>query len=335
LLGRYRPELANSYDLVQAALASSAFPCVFRPRKESEVFPGNGRIGTLFSDGGLFDNLPFIPALDLLANIQLDYQKRVSIDPIEFLRMRHAAPDLIVVGSLDALAQDDVNRNGPFDDLVTISKRGKLLQNNVKISSFQESSRRIHRQLNTLLDPSSGFTRPADLSLVNGIVNASTLAIYPSNTEHLNPTFAFCASTGFELERVRKSIADGCFQTFAGFVESSGCDEAVQQSVKVLRDRNRIPAIVSRPSDARGASKQDGLCPFFLHSTQTVASHAQKFLVQSAAPQSFKCPFFQASQAPDGDAGKATLNIYSSCIADQVHRDRHVDFCAQRKRGQQ
>lgn len=335
LLGRYRPDLIDSYDFVQAALASSAFPCVFRPRKESEIFPGKGRISTVFSDGGLFDNLPFIPALGLLADVQRDFHKRVRNDPVEFLRARHKAPDLFVVGSLDAPEQQDDSRNGPFDDIVTIGKRGKLLQNNVKITSFQESSNRIHRQLDVLLDPASGFTSPSDPTFVNGIVDAGTLAVYPSNAEHLNPTFAFCASTGFQPVRVRKSIADGCFQTFAEFLlSSSGGRSVAHKSVSVLIQKKRIPSIELRTDGDRSASKRDGLCPFFLHSTQTEASHAHGVLEQSETPRPFTCPFFEAARGSEPETTKAALSIYRTCVGDQDHQLRHAELSKQRKRDQ-
>lgn len=48
--------------LVEALLASSAFPAVFRPRRYSEVYPcdadPSAEIATRFVDGGLLDNLP-------------------------------------------------------------------------------------------------------------------------------------------------------------------------------------------------------------------------------------------------------------------------------------
>src|SRR5439155_8346242 len=56
-----------SYDFHKAALASSAFPGVFATRRESEIFPGRGRSDIYFGDGGTFDNLPFIPAIDVLS----------------------------------------------------------------------------------------------------------------------------------------------------------------------------------------------------------------------------------------------------------------------------
>ena len=66
LLGRDFLTEDPTWDFIFAALSSSAFPAVFSPRSEAEVLPGRGRTDRLFADGGMFDNLPFFPAIEVL-----------------------------------------------------------------------------------------------------------------------------------------------------------------------------------------------------------------------------------------------------------------------------
>ena len=70
VLGRDFLRYDPSYDFIMAGLSSSAFPSVFAPRTESDVVPGRGKSDVYFADGGMFDNLPFMPAIEILREVQ-------------------------------------------------------------------------------------------------------------------------------------------------------------------------------------------------------------------------------------------------------------------------
>lgn len=327
ILGRHRFSPNASYDFVHAALASSAFPAVFAPVRESDVFPGTGRADVLFSDGGMFDNLPYLPAISVLGEIQREHSISRGLDPIRFLRQRHSHPDLFVVGSLEIEAEKDESGEGPFNNLIAITKRAKLLENNVKIRAFEECSNRIHKQLDRLLDPKSLYSVPSNRGFIDGVVDAATLAVYPGDADHLNPTFAFCRSTGFKSWRVQKSIADGCFQTFAKLVESMGPVSSISlaRAVEGLVQSGRLPKIEWSPHKAE---TKRGQCPFFRHSTRTKESQQEGVLILDTAPLPFLCPFYEAWQkmaalSGEGRAEQApssSLAVFHECILDPSHR---------------
>jgi predicted acylesterase/phospholipase RssA len=316
----------GSYDFIQAALASSAFPAIFSPRRESEVAPGLGDASRLFFDGGVFDNLPYIPAIQALADVQRAYRAQTDRDSVEFLRQRHLNPDLFLVGSLDINGEDpdEETGKGPFNNLVAITKRAKILSNNIKIGAFQDTSKRVDAQLKLLLDPNSGYRSPSSQEFIDGIVNAATLPIFPSDADHLNPTFAFCASTGFKPSRVRKSIADGCFRTFARLEEAgSRPDSEVMKKAMDGLKHERIPAI----EWISGQQAQPGLCPFFRHSADERASQDAGTLI-TGETRNFQCPFYAAAQVlsssrvpQEAASARSAFQIYQECIDDDTHKD--------------
>jgi predicted acylesterase/phospholipase RssA len=321
LLGRYNvPGGEGTYNFVEAALASSAFPGVFAPRRESEVFPGAGKVDVLLSDGGMFDNLPFLPAIEVLGAVQRVYRKAKNLDSLEFLRCRHQSPDLFIAGSLNVRPERDDEADATFDDLITIAKRAGSLQDNVKIRDFQDLANTVGGQLDLLLS-SAPEKASLDPDFIDGIVDATVLPVFPVDRNHLNPTFAFCASTGMDPERVKKSIADGCFQTFATFAEAQrtppSSDEYKQpaRSIAKLKELGRIPEI-KWARESGGKITGDGRCPFFRHSADTEKSQAAKVLSQGRLSE-FNCPFY-ATKPPIGHA------IFKSCSRDSVHLDEEA-----------
>ncbi len=117
LLGRRPADHAVPYDFVEAGLSSSAFPCVFAPRRQSNVTPGQGAIDVRYSDGGMFDNLPFLPAIDILSEVQAEYRKtkNTTLSARDFLAHRHACPDLFLAGSLNVNPENDPKDDGKND----------------------------------------------------------------------------------------------------------------------------------------------------------------------------------------------------------------------------
>jgi predicted acylesterase/phospholipase RssA len=321
LLGLYSVGKGQSYDFVQAALASSAFPAIFAPRREADIFPGVGRSDVLFSDGGMFDNLPFIPTLELLADIQrLHRAQTPGIDSIAFLGDRHAKPDLFIAGSLNVPPESEPEDEQAFGDLIAIARRASSLQYNVKIRAFQDSADLVYAEIESLLKavPSGVSLSFRSAALIDGIVEASVLPVFPTDRDHLNPTYAFCASMGLDRERVQRSIANGCFQTFGAFASAQSAEpppDLIQaaRSVGPLQDAGRIPTIAWTGRRRRRAQTK-GCCPYFRHSRERQArkpgepsSHAVGGLVRE-----FLCPFFEAGTPP-------SRAIYEVCCADLKH----------------
>jgi predicted acylesterase/phospholipase RssA len=351
LLGCHPMSHGEHFDFVQGTLASSAFPAIFAPRRESDIFPGTGRIDVLFSDGGMFDNLPFIPAIELMASVQREYweKNKKDLDPIDFLERRHRAPDLFIAGSLNVPPEEDEYGDDDFDDLITIRRRASSLQDNIKIRSFQGTADAVHEEIELILKtvPKKASLDERTIALFNGVVEAEVLPVFPIDRDHLNPTYAFCASVGLKKDRVRRSIVNGCFQTFAALANSQLREpphelRQAKRSIDVLTtpgtspgggpSPRRIPIIWWRPkSKAKG--EKVGLCPYFAHSrsprvprkpgaTWNEAEEA------NAEPRPFVCPFHEAHAA--GAKAKIegaieTGKLYEICRADvkqnKVHRD--------------
>lgn len=319
LLGRELIGERKSFDFVQGTLASSAFPAIFAPRRESDIFPGTGRNDVLFSDGGMFDNLPFIPTIELLAAVQRSHfesacngkaggsPRNSHLTPMTFLAQRHAAPDLFIAGSLNIPPEQDEYHDDDFDDLVTIHRRASSLQDNIKIRAFQEAGDAIHDQVALLIekvDPGTSFDKDTK-NLINGIVEAQVLPVFPSDRDHLNPTFAFCASVGMKKERVERSIVNGCFQTFAALANTQ-----LPEPPPELRQSKRSMDVLVKPAASSGPAgprriplivwqsarkkKLDGACPYFAH-TRRPRTPGENSSNEYEQPQIFKCPFFEAA----------------------------------------
>ena len=287
------------YDFLYAALSSSAFPAVFSPRRASEVFPGWGRHDVRYSDGGMFDNLPFFPAINALHLAQRDESQNFANNPAEmvhYIKDRYENPDLFLAGALNVNPEKFHNHDGPFTYFNQISARAVSLGNNSKIHSFINAAEVGHRQLGKLNNAFQNGAKPAfrDPDFIRTYVNAAVLPVFPADTDHLNPTFAFCKSTGMESERLERSIADGCYQTFKAFSEPS-TSEAVAQSLSRLRAVGRIPEVTPRPRPPKPPKKDDLTCPFFLHKGAT-----------------FQCCF----------AGMDKTDIRRICDKDPMHKEK-------------
>jgi hypothetical protein len=279
------------FDFIQAALSSSAFPLVFAPRRASDVFPGWGRSDVRYSDGGLFDNLPFQPAIDALADVQLEESKDYDAKEIKaYVKDRFENPDLFVAGALDPCPEAAKDADGPFQHLNEIHSRASTLGNNSKIHSFRNWCNLGYKQfsaLNAELERREDGIEFIEPKVVRGYVNGAVLPVFPTDAEHLNGTFAFCKSTGMKDERLVLSVADGCYQTFKAFAEADrDVSEGLKQSLSRLQ--GRVPKISKAESEEASAER----CPFF-----------------RISEEKFQCPFAKADQ-------KA---VYQSCLDDETH----------------
>lgn len=307
-LGDESSQKGSEYDFVEAALCSSAFPFVFSPRRASDLYPGNGNREQRYSDGGLFDNLPFGPATGLLADAQRIGSKQQPL--LQALADRRNAPDLFLVGALDLNPETDPNGSRPFDSRAGISKRGGALRKNVKIRSFERVSAKVDRQLKAVCD--SGQVRPEDADFLAGVVNAAVLPIFPTDMDHINPTFAFCATMDFKPKRVALSIANGCFQTLAGLTVKDPVDPSdeslTERSLQALRNGRIAKVFWHEPSDEQRARANAGSCPYFSKDGET---------------SGLACPFHSASNA--GDSSRAGDRVHRECGVDRAHRKAYDD----------
>ena len=150
-------------DFIEALLASSAFPAAFAPRRDSALYPGLGRLDIFYGDGGLFDNLPFLPAYQALGRLQ-KARLRPSLGKGRWrdeLVQRHQFPDLCLVGALDVqVGQSDDLPDKAWDTLDEIMGRASQLANNEKIYGFESSARLLDMQLGKYA--SAAWHRAAD-----------------------------------------------------------------------------------------------------------------------------------------------------------------------------
>ncbi len=332
LLGQRPANHAVPYDFVEASLSSSAFPCVFAPRRQSDVQPGQGAIDVRYSDGGMFDNLPFLPAIDILSQVQREFRQTTTMTARDFLAQRHAWPDLFLAGSLNVNPEDDPaddgKRENPFDTIFAINARTKMLENNQKIRSFETAAEAVHARLGELLDlldaPGSAATAGSD-RMLDSVVDSAVLPVFPYSPDHLNGTFEFCASLGMDPARIRRSIADGCFQTLKSFADATTGSSFAAQVVQNFQQLSgpdggrRIPSVGARPrKDSPSAGPKRATknqCPYF-----TIGGEV------------FQCPFTRRdgvfsldgpTTAEGAEAERQKIEgvkqIYTTCVDDDAH----------------
>jgi predicted acylesterase/phospholipase RssA len=283
---------ADRYDLIEALLASSAFPMAFAPRRASALYPGVGRRDVFYGDGGMFDNLPFIPAFEVLREVQMDRLQSTLGQGRwrDELVRRHREPDLFLVGALNIRQTED--EPDAYDSLRKIAARAISLEDNEKIYGMERDSAQIDGQLGQLreeADAGDAALPKEREEFLNGIVNAAVMPVYPADADHLNGTYEFCAAMGMDRDKIRRSIADGCFQTMLGIAraQEEGPYSMTGRSVAALTKLGRVPEIVI---ERKPAAKHYGRCPFF-----------------RVGGQSIPCPF-------EGMHG-----IYRTCREDLVH----------------
>jgi predicted acylesterase/phospholipase RssA len=278
------------YDFIKAALASSAFPAVFRPVRASEVFPGEGRFDVRYSDGGLFDNLPFIPSIAVLRDAQVQESADKSWDARQQLDKLLQTPDLFLAGALDANPKTDPHKDGPFDFFSDVSQRGTNVGKNGKIRSYLAEVAIIERLLQKI--PKSARIHPSEF--IRGVVNPAILAVFPADKKHLNPSFAFSGATGFDPKKVLRSIADGCFQTWSQFAgHANGLSYLPTTAAGRALNARNVRVVSRRPPGA----PLDGTCPFF---------------ELGGAP--FDCPFAKLN-----GLSKREQRLYKICAKDEAH----------------
>ena len=283
VLGRDFLSVDPTWNAVYAGLCSSAFPAVFAPRTEADLLPGRGRTDRFFADGGMFDNLPFLPAIEVLATAQTANPIHDPVRLQAVVKARAARPNLFIAAGLNA-APSTVTQ--PYDTLFKIRDRAASLAVESKVNTFVKGAAKTVKDLTVLGDSDLQNLTEDDRIFLNESVSAKVVCISPTDPAHINPTFAFCASTGLERERVQRSIADGCYQSLAAFASTPEVQAA-------LTDRNTLIQVRTQ------ASTGPGICPYFSWVHTSV--------------HEVPCPFAQ-------QAGTDLPQIYTVCSKDEAHR---------------
>ena len=184
--------------LLPAVWASSAFPGLFRPRRESELFPESGASDRLFSDGGIFNNNP----LNEVARFLL----QAARGPSPWI-YRPKAPHLIIAAALHPPVTEDPTAGRSIN---AIWARTQTLSYHYK----QERFSRVQAQLR---------------ALIKGLPATMEQPPIPIQVASVTPqwvvkTFGATKALGFDDRLQLQSIAHGCHQTLGSFAATEGME---------------------------------------------------------------------------------------------------------------
>lgn len=238
--------------LVEALLASSAFPGVFRPRWAREIFFGDNS-GDQYIDGGVLDNLPI--------NSVVDYLYAAAQSTI-VLRPAGQKPHLVLTASLEPetvpLQDDDaehVGRSWPV-----ARRRAVRLRYNQKAGRFRDAQRDLrflYDRYGSRYDPGSG---PVGLDTLD----VEVVIVKP---QWLCDTFGFHPMLGFRRKKQAASIAHGCaatFQTIARIIDpQTDEDKKSDRRWPASAWKMKVDDILT--ADARTLkpkTRTDGMCHF-------------------------------------------------------------------------
>ena len=283
LLGRDFLTSVPSWNATQGSLCSSAFPAVFAPRMEADLMPGAGRTDRYFADGGMFDNLPFFPALEVLGAVQHGVPF-TSGDLQEKLAKRAAGPNLIISAGLNEEPAPDANVQ--LDTMFAIKARAKTLSYQSKTDTFTKSAGKAVAMLEEISSKDLCGISDQQRDVLNGFVAGTVVGITPTDAAHINPTFAFCKSLGLRRKRVQTSIGDGCYRSLLRFSE----DRDVKNKLQTIGS-----SVTRAGVEDRDEATAANLCPYF-----------------EIGGKPFECPFTQTKH-PDARA------VYDVCSHDTAH----------------
>lgn len=230
--------------LVEALLASSAFPAVFRPRRYSEVYPcdadPSAEVVTKFVDGGLLDNLPLDHVVTFL-------HKRAQQGLLARRPKGGTVPHLLLTASLEPKAQSG-NAEVCQRDWHEVARRVKELHYNRKIDMFEGAQAHFRKIVSAFGMPQRSSWQPLDLNV---------LTVVP---KWLCGTFAFHGMLGFRYYKQAASIAHGCAMTFATL--SGGGYEGGVNSHQGAFDKGGINGEFLKKLKRDGPNGKPGACWF-------------------------------------------------------------------------
>lgn len=237
------PEVA-SWSFPHMLHGSAAFPGLFEPVSHALLHPADHALEepVHLIDGGVFDNLPVVPAIDVVAALQDGEAaaRPTPSTPRQRLRDRLAVPDLFVVVSLD---DQPVATEHSADH--SFSAQARVRSAGGKLASLRSGTRRLRPLLEALADSDDDGSRHWDELVAYQIVLVEPTV--------LNGTFHFEAAMGLDDHRLDRSIVDGCHQTLHS-VTAAWADEATAPSLTKTACRR----LLSVDDASEGAA-----CPHF------------------------------------------------------------------------
>lgn len=295
ILGLQVEKQEHSYDFLQAALSSSAFPLAFPARRASQIYPRTGRRDVFYGDGGMFDNLPLVPAMMAISAGQLAPLKGKDAR-WDLFSERVAAPDLYVVGALDI--DPSINPQIDYDrSILAIHQRASSLEKNMKTHRFARFVSRIDTTISGIaktLEKRPDAVDDRHLNdVVNSFVHAGVMVTTPSGKEFLNGTFAFCESLNLRQETIRKSISDGCFRLLENVrnLQTPNPEKPEERAMAGLLKNGKV----TRVSPGSGGADKPGICPFYAAG-------------DNAGP--LKCPFAANGHSHGNDIWEACVTSH-------------------------
>lgn len=248
--------------LVEALLASSAYPGIFRPRFGWEVFSRHHQQDQLV-DGGVMDNLPLAAVVDFLT--EQTKAGKAAVHP-------QNAPHLIFTGSLERDPQhlDNSECEGVARSWPAAWRHAREHEYNRKIDSFARSQREF-REIYELYGG----------AIVNQPWVPLDIEVLVAKPRWLCGTFAFHPMLGFRRDRQAASISHGCATTLATFaavegparkwLTAWGVDADVRAALNDEALRTLIPV---RKTDGTCHFRTTGTCPFSEQATSTLGTAA-------------------------------------------------------------
>jgi len=284
----------STLNLLQALLASSAFPGVFRRRWSWEVESGTGRPEE-YADGGVMDNLP----LDAVAHF-LDRAGGIGL-----INRRPPVPHLILSASLETAPQEIRDPDvlaGLCDNWLRLRSRTGELAYNRKLDLFertQENLRLIMEARGASVDPKTMWT-PLDLEV---------LTVIP---RWLCGTMAFHPMLGFRRHTEAESIAHGCASTLLALGRRVGGSTAALKAQAWGMDLNALPS----------AEQSNALDPF-----TPLQSLSKKQTGHCWFRPGALCPFSYQGQGKSANGNNARTvkeleQIYQLCKEPKTHQPR-------------
>ena len=228
------PSCDRSHDqkpvLMDALLASSAFPGVFRPRWSWEIMPA-AETADQYIDGGVTDNLP----LDAVAQF---LNRAAMADVVSARPFDGSVPHLLLCASLEPQLAilDESEQHALRFNWPGLWHRARQLGYNKKIDLYAKIQRSIRQAVGQNSRPKPPWN-PLDLEVV---------AIKP---EWLCNTFAFHPMLNFRRRRQAQSIAHGCASTLMELARPIPDDRAKRWKSAWGIDESRLPEeeVASRP----------------------------------------------------------------------------------------
>ncbi|MGD8910499.1 MAG: patatin-like phospholipase family protein [Chromatiales bacterium] len=230
-------------DLLEALLASSAFPGVFRPRWSPELFPDSYSTSQ-FIDGGVTDNLPIDAVVQSLWKTSSScvesrlIRRRPSLRPWYTQDdARFRVPHLAIVTSLEANVYritEESSARAMEDYWPALTARAKKLGYISKLTIYERAAKQINAWMDATEHQGSVERPETDCPGEISSVELDIVAIKPN---WLCGTFAFHPMLGYRRKKQAESIAHGCASTL---LQLGQCPRKYLQAWGVEIDR--LPA---------------------------------------------------------------------------------------------